>query len=93
MLEGKPTTVIEDGAPVERAMRRLALRPQDLDHAVRVQNGDSVDEMQTGVLEPSGQLVLSLKPGEQGATKDDVAQLLARLAAIETRLGASEPRA
>jgi uncharacterized membrane protein YcaP (DUF421 family) len=92
LLEGKPTTVIEDGVPVERAMRRLALRTQDLDHAVRLQNGDSVGEMQTGVLEPTGQFVLSLKPGEQGATKDDVAELLRRLAAIDARLG-SEPRA
>ena len=85
--------MIEDGARVERAMQRLALRPQDLEHAVRVQNGDSVDEMQTGVLEPSGQLVLSLKPGEQGATKDDIAELVARLAAIDARLAASGPGA
>src|SRR5664279_1164704 len=88
LLEGKPTTVIEDGVPIERALRHLALRPQDLDHAVRLQNGDSVDEMQTGVLEPTGQFVLSLKPGEQGATKDDVAELLVRLAAIDARLAA-----
>ena len=87
------TTVIEDGVPIERAMRHLALRSQDLDHAVRLQNGDSVDEMQTGVLEPTGQFVLSLKPGEQGATKDDIAELRARLAAIDARLAASEPRA
>ncbi len=92
LLEGKPTTVIEDGVLLEPAMRRLALRPQDLEHAVRIQNGDSVDEMQTGVLDPSGQLVLSLKSSEQGATKEDVDLILARLAAIDARLG-SEPRA
>ncbi len=92
LLEGKPTTVIKDGVPQEPAMRRLALRAQDLEHAVRLQNGDSVDEMQTGVLEPSGQLVLSLKPAEQSATKADVDQILTRLAAIDARLGSSEPR-
>ncbi|MDQ6731338.1 MAG: DUF421 domain-containing protein [Actinomycetota bacterium] len=73
-------------------MRRLALRAQDLEHAVRIQNGDSVDEMQTGVLEPSGQLVLSLKPAEQSATKADVDHILTRLDAIDARLGSSEPR-
>jgi uncharacterized membrane protein YcaP (DUF421 family) len=87
VLEGASTTVIRDGAPVEGAVRRLALRPQDLEHAVRIQNGDSVDEMEHGVLEPSGQLILTLKPSEQGATKEDIAAVLARLSALDARLG------
>src|SRR5664279_4787209 len=88
ILEGRSTTVIENGVPVGPAVRRLALRPQDLEHAVRMQNGDSVDEMQTGVLEPSGQLVLTLKPSEQGATKQDIEHVLARLAALDAKLAA-----
>jgi len=91
LLEGKPTTVIENGATLPSAMRRLGLRSEDLAHAVRMQNGDSIDEMQHGVLEPGGQLILNLKPSEQGATKADVDHILARLAAIDARLG-SEPR-
>jgi uncharacterized membrane protein YcaP (DUF421 family) len=88
ILEGKATTVITDGATIPSAVRHLALRPVDLEHAVRMQNGDSVEEMQRGVLEPSGHLILTLKPAEQAASKGDVAQLLARLDAIEARLGA-----
>src|ERR1039458_6753472 len=61
LLEGTSTTVIEDGVVVAPAVRRLALRPQELEHAVRLQNGDSIDEMERGVLEPSGQLILTLK--------------------------------
>ncbi|MGI9185628.1 MAG: YetF domain-containing protein [Solirubrobacteraceae bacterium] len=88
-LEGTATTVIEDGAPVEHAVRRLALRPQDLEHAIRIQNGDSIDEMAHGVLEPSGQLVLSLKASEQAATKEDIANILARMDALKAKLETS----
>ncbi|MGB9183557.1 MAG: YetF domain-containing protein [Solirubrobacteraceae bacterium] len=87
ILEGTETTVIEDGAPVEAAVHRLALRPRDLEHAVRLQNGDAIGEMQRGVLEPGGQLILTLKPSEQGATKEDIAHLLARLSALDAKLG------
>lgn len=86
ILEGQATTVIRDGAVVPEAVRRLALRPQDVEHAVRVQNGDSLEEMRHGVLEPSGQLILDLKPEEQAATKQDIAAVLARLAELDARL-------
>jgi uncharacterized membrane protein YcaP (DUF421 family) len=91
LLEGTSTTVIRDGAEVEGAVRRLALRPQDLEHAVRLQNGDSIDEMQRGVLEPSGQLILTLKPDEQAATKADIENVLARLAALDAKLVGAGP--
>ena len=35
----------------------------------------------------SGHLILTLKPSEQSASKADIALLLARLDAIEARLG------
>ena len=89
LLEGRSTTVIRDGHVDDDALRHLALRPQELEHAVRVQNGDSVGEVSDGVLEPSGQLILSLRPEEQGATKGDVSTLLARIDALEARLAAS----
>jgi uncharacterized membrane protein YcaP (DUF421 family) len=86
LLEGRPTTVIEDGQVDERALRRLALRRTELEFAVRMQNGDSVSEIEHGLLEPGGHLLLSLKPEEQGATKGDVAALGQRLGAIEELL-------
>jgi hypothetical protein len=42
-----------------------------------------------GSLEPGGQLVLTLKPAEQGATKADVAELTGRLTRIESMLSAA----
>ncbi len=86
VLEGTPTTVIEDGQFITRALRRLSLRPEEIEHAVRMQNGDDITEIGTGRMEPSGQLVLTLKPGEQSANKDDIARLNARLDAIDAAL-------
>ncbi|MDR0344141.1 MAG: DUF421 domain-containing protein [Nocardiopsaceae bacterium] len=86
VLEGTPTTVIEDGRFIPRALRRLSLRPEDLQRAVRLQNGDDVSEISTGLMEPTGQVIVTLKPGEQSADKADINHLNARLDAIDAAL-------
>ena len=86
IFDGRETVVIEDGEIVTRAIHRLGLRRAELEHAVRVQNGDGIAEVQTGVLESGGHLVLTLRPDEQDATKGDVARLEAQLARIEAAL-------
>jgi uncharacterized membrane protein YcaP (DUF421 family) len=82
LVEGGPTTLIENGSLIQGALRRLAVRPSELDHAVRIQNGDDVSEIETGFLEPGGQLVLTLKQQEQSATKADIEKLSRQLAGI-----------
>jgi len=89
-FEGAPTTVIADGKPLRPEMRRLAIRPGDLDHAVRLQNGESIDDVATGVLEPSGHLIVTLKPSEQSATKGDIDHVLSRLASLEGQTARGE---
>ena len=84
-FEGSPTTVIADGKPLRPEMGRLALRSGDLEHAVRLQNGESIDGVATGVLEPSGQLIVTLKPSEQRATKGGLDHVLSRLASLQDR--------
>ena len=86
IFDGRPTTVIRDGHVIQRALVHLGLRRSEIDHAVRVQNGDDISDVQDGVLEPGGQLVLSLKHAEQGATKADVASLHDQLSRIEDLL-------
>jgi uncharacterized membrane protein YcaP (DUF421 family) len=86
VLEGKPTTIIEDGRFLPGAARRLSLRPVDVERAIRVQDGDDVTEVATGVMEPSGQLVLTLKTEEQSASKGDIARLSAELKAMQASL-------
>jgi len=83
VFEGSDTPVIIDGRVDARAVRRLGLRRHDLDHAVRLQNGDDVEQVESGVFDPGGQLILSLKESAQGATKHDLQQLRAQLDRIE----------
>ncbi|MEU9077877.1 YetF domain-containing protein [Kitasatospora sp. NPDC048538] len=83
LLEGTPTTVVKDGRLVPESLRGLALRASEIEHAVRVQNGDTVRDVAVGRLEPDGQLVITLKPEEQGATRGDVEELRRRLESIE----------
>lgn len=88
IFDGHATTVISDGHVIDRALRRLGLRRSEVDLTVRLQNGDDVAAVDRGSLEPGGQLVLTLKAGEQGATKSDVAELTSRLGRIENLLRA-----
>jgi uncharacterized membrane protein YcaP (DUF421 family) len=83
IFDGTDTTVIRSGQVVHSAARRVGLRRHELDHAVRLQNGDDIGEVETGVLDPGGQLIITLKPEQQSATKQDVARLAAQLARIE----------
>jgi uncharacterized membrane protein YcaP (DUF421 family) len=85
-LEGKPTTIIKDGRFLPGAARSLSLRRADVEHAIRVQNGDDLKEVATGVMEPNGQLVLTLKEAEQGASKGDIVGLSAQLKAMQASL-------
>jgi uncharacterized membrane protein YcaP (DUF421 family) len=89
LFDGYPTTVISDGHMVDRALRHLGLRRSEIEHAVRLQNGDDIAQVQQGSLEPGGQLVLTLFRAEQGATKADIAEVTERLHRIEELLGAA----
>jgi uncharacterized membrane protein YcaP (DUF421 family) len=53
---------------------------------VRLQNGENIAQVQTGVLEPDGQLLLTLREKEQPATKADIDRLRATLERMETAL-------
>ncbi len=88
IFDGSDTRVIEHGHVVERAVRRVGLRRRELDHAVRLQNGDDLAQVESGLFDPGGQLILTLKATEQGATKGDVERLAAQLARIEAQLAA-----
>jgi uncharacterized membrane protein YcaP (DUF421 family) len=90
VFDGHATAVIRDGHPVSRALRHLGMRRSELDTAVRVQGAsDGIADVERGSMEPGGQLVLTLKTGEQGATKSDVAELTSRLGRIEALLSGS----
>lgn len=86
LVEGKAAHLVREGEIDDTAMHRLAIRPVELEHAVRTQNGDGLDDVETAVLETNGQLVVSLKLLQQSATKQDVAELRAALDRIEAAI-------
>jgi uncharacterized membrane protein YcaP (DUF421 family) len=88
VFDGRATTVISDGHVVDRALWRLGMRRSELNTAVHLQGADDIAEVGHGSLEPGGQLMLTLKKGEQGATKSDIAELAGRLGRIENLLSA-----
>ena len=92
LVEGRATHLMRDGELDDPAMHRLGIRPVELEHAVRTQNGDGLDDVQTAVLETNGQLVVSLKYDEQSATHADIAELRATLARIEAALAGAPDR-
>jgi uncharacterized membrane protein YcaP (DUF421 family) len=73
---------------VQPALRELGLRKSELDHAIRSQRGDDLDEIDHGELTPSGQMVFTLKSGEQSATTADIEALSERMRRIEELLTA-----
>lgn len=83
VLEGTATPVITDGVLLSGALRRLGLRSSEIQQAVRLQNGDDIEDVAQGSLEPDGRLLISLKQEQQNATRGDVEALTARLAAVE----------
>jgi uncharacterized membrane protein YcaP (DUF421 family) len=65
------------------------MRASEIEHAVRLQNADDVAQIENGSLDPSGQLLLTLRPSEQSATKADVAEMTDRLRRIEALLSST----
>ncbi|WP_432090205.1 DUF421 domain-containing protein [Streptomyces sp. NRRL F-5630] len=88
VLEGTSTTVVENGSIMTRAARRLAVRPSEIEHAVRMQNGEGIGDVASARLEPDGQLIVVLKQSAGAPTHADVERLERRLSAIEGLLRA-----
>lgn len=88
LLQGKSTTIIEDGKIVTGSLNRLGITESELDHTVRSQQGDDISEIGYGKITPSGKIVLTLKPEEQSANKADVAKLTDQLNELRALLTA-----
>ena len=89
VFDGRETKVIDNGRELPAAMRHVGVRHGELEHAVRLQDGDEVSDVQQAVLDPSGHLIVTLKPDEQNATKGDIERLEAQLGRMEAALAQS----
>ncbi len=79
LLEGTPTVLARDGAWIDEALRSEGLRLADVDAALRRQNANGVDDVESVVLEPSGAIVTTMRPAQQSATRADIDRLEAKL--------------
>lgn len=94
VFEGTPTTLVEHGHYLPRALEREGLRAGEVTTALRTQNADDVQEVESAVLEPGGALVVTLLPERQSADRGDIDALHRRLDEFERRvLSALERRA
>lgn len=73
LFEGSETTVIQDGRPVTRTIRRLGLRISDIAAALRRQGADNVAEVKQAVLAPGGTIVVDLFEQDQDVTNRGLA--------------------
>ncbi len=72
LLLGKASNVIVDGRMDVKAMSRLGISPHELNVALRRQGADTVAAVKVARIEPGGEIMVDLKPGEQAATRDDL---------------------
>ncbi|MGC3995316.1 MAG: DUF421 domain-containing protein [Propionicimonas sp.] len=82
LLVGKGTDLIVDGELDEAALTKLGLTRTELDLALRHQGADAVSEVQKAALEPEGDIVVSLKPGERTVNRNDLDRAVAELKAL-----------
>ena len=82
LLVGRATEVVHDGHVDHAALARLGISTAELDLSLRRQGSDDPSEVESASLEPEGEIVVTLKPGERTATRDDLAAAVAELKAL-----------
>lgn len=82
LLIGRATEVIHDGTVDHAALARLGISTTELDLTLRRQGSDHPSEVESASLEPEGEIVVTLKPGERTATRDDLAAAVAELKSL-----------
>jgi uncharacterized membrane protein YcaP (DUF421 family) len=85
LIEGTSTTLARDGKWDKAAMKREGLRMADVEAALRRQNANSVEEVESVSIEPGGAIVTELRDDLQSATHADVARLEAKLDELLSR--------
>ncbi|MGV8908692.1 MAG: DUF421 domain-containing protein [Propionicimonas sp.] len=82
LLVGRATEVVHDGKVDLAALSRLGISTAELDLTLRRQGSDDPSEVQSASLEPEGEIVVTMKPGERAATRDDLAAAVAELKSL-----------
>lgn len=72
VLDGQPTILVKQGRILERALGAQHLNMDDLSMLLRAKDVFSLDEVETAILEPNGELSVLLKEAYLPATKKDM---------------------
>ena len=72
LVDGKPTVVIRNGVPDQKAMRDLRLTVDDLMERLRGQQIFTLDQVACAIVETNGELSVLLRPEDQPATAGQV---------------------
>lgn len=91
LLLGKSSNLVVDGRVDGRALARIGVSPHELNVALRRQGADTVNAVKQARIEPGGEILVDLKPGEQAATRDDL--VAAVVAITELIRGSGSSRA
>ena len=78
-LEGSSTVLARNGHWLPDAMRRVGVRQNDLEAALRRQNAYKIGDVDQVVLEPGGTVRVDLRPELESATKADVERIERKL--------------
>jgi len=81
-LVGHPTEVIRDGNVDVAALARMGISTAELDLTLRRQGSDHPSEVESASLEPEGEIVVTMKPGDRAATRDDLDKAMAELRSL-----------
>jgi uncharacterized membrane protein YcaP (DUF421 family) len=77
--EGTQTRLVDDGSFVEDELRRLGIRRNDLEVALRRQGAEDVSQVQSAELYPSGALLVDMRMDARDASSGDVERLERKL--------------
>lgn len=82
LLEGRPITLVKGGHADQSALNRVGIDHRELALALSRLGVDKVSQVQSASLEPAGDVLFELKPGERAASRDDLAAAVAELKAL-----------
>jgi uncharacterized membrane protein YcaP (DUF421 family) len=88
LFEGRATTLVKDGQMIERNVRHLGLRPDDIMTAIRKQGANTIGEVEEASLKPGGAIVVQLRPRSENATRSDIERLERKVDELSARLAA-----
>lgn len=83
-IDGSPTVIVRDGEYDDDALRRMALRRNDVADAL-LKQGAHVSDVAKAQLDPNGAITFDYREGAEPATKADIARLIERIDALAAR--------